>query len=49
MGITVTKNKHNGSLELTTVYNGVLVSKSYYFYSTRAAKADFVQYLRERT
>lgn len=46
MDITVHKNKHNGSLELSAIYNGYLVTKQYYFYSTRAAKADFIQYLR---
>lgn len=47
MSITVTKNKHNGSLELSTIHNGHLVSKTYYFFSTRAAIADFKHYLRE--
>ena len=46
MDITVHKNKHTGALELSTVYQGVLKHKIYYFYSTRAAKADFIQYLR---
>lgn len=46
MNITVYKNQHNGSLELSAVHHGHLVTKQYYFYSTRAAKADFVQYLR---
>ena len=46
MNITVEKNKHNGALVLSAIHNGHLVSKQYYFYSTRAAKADFVQYLR---
>ena len=45
--ITVYKHKHNGSLELSAVHHGRLVSKVYYFYSTRAAIADFKQYLRD--
>jgi len=47
MDITVNKNKHNGALELSAIHNGYLVTKQYYFYSTRAAKADFIQYLKE--
>lgn len=46
MNITISKNKYNGSLELSAIHNGYLVRKQYYFYSTRAAKADFIQYLR---
>ena len=46
MDITIHKNKHNGSLELSTIYQGVLVRQVYYFYSTRAALAAFRQYLR---
>ena len=46
MHITIHKNKHNGALELSAIHNGYLVTKQYYFYSTRAAKADFIQYLR---
>lgn len=44
--ITVLKNQHNGSLELMTIHQGVLVSKVYYFYSKRAAIADFREYLK---
>ena len=46
MDITITKNKHNGALELSAVHNGYLVKMQYYFYSTRAAKAEFINYLR---
>ena len=46
MDITINKNKHNGALELSAVRNGYLVTKQYYFYSTRAAKAEFINYLR---
>lgn len=45
MDINITKNA-NGSLELSTIHNGYRVHKTYYFYSTRAAKADFINYLR---
>ena len=48
MDITISKNKYNGALELSAIHNGYLVHKTYYFYSTRAAKADFIQYLRGR-
>jgi hypothetical protein len=47
MSITVEKNKHNGALILSAIHNGYLVSKQYYFYSMRAAKADFIQYLKQ--
>jgi len=46
MDITVNKNKHHGERVLSAIPNGYLVTKQYYFYSTRAAKADFIQYLR---
>jgi len=48
MNITATKNQHNGSLELMALHNGVLVTQVYYFYSKRAAIADFKRYLIER-
>lgn len=44
---TITVQKlFDGSLELSAVKYGRLIHKRYFFYSTRAAKADFVQYLR---
>jgi hypothetical protein len=46
MDITIEKNKHNGALILSAIHYGHLVTKQYYYYSTRAAKADFIQYLR---
>jgi hypothetical protein len=46
MDITIEKNKHNGALVLSAIHHGHLVTKQYYFYSTRAAKADFIHYLR---
>jgi len=46
MDISITKNKHNGALELSAVHHGYLVTKQYYFYSIRAAKAEFINYLR---
>jgi len=46
MDITVNKIKHNGALELSAMHNGYLVTRQFYFYSTRAAKAEFINYLR---
>jgi hypothetical protein len=46
MDITVNKNKHNGALVLSAMHNGYLVTRQFYFYSTRAAKAEFINYLR---
>jgi hypothetical protein len=46
MDITINKNKHNGALVLSAVHNGYLVTRQFYFYSTRAAKAEFINYLR---
>lgn len=46
--ITVYKHKHNGSIELSAIHNGHLVRQVYYFYSTRAAIAEFKRYLIER-
>jgi hypothetical protein len=46
MDITVNKIKHNGALELSAVHIGYLVTRQFYFYSTRAAKAEFINYLR---
>jgi hypothetical protein len=46
MDITVNKIKHSGALELSAVHNGYLVTRQFYFYSTRAAKAEFINYLR---
>jgi hypothetical protein len=46
MQITVEKHKYNGALILSAMHNGHIVTKQYYFYSTRAAKADFINYLR---
>ena len=48
MDITVYKHKHNGSLELSAIYQGHLVRQVYYFYSQRAAIAEFKRYLIER-
>jgi hypothetical protein len=46
MDITVNKIKHNGALVLSAMHNGYLVTRQFYFYSTRAAKAEFINYLR---
>ena len=45
MNITINKCT-NGALELSTIHYGHLVTRQYYFYSTRAAKADFIHYLK---
>jgi hypothetical protein len=44
--ITIFKHEHNGSLELSAIVYGHRVAKTYYFYSTRSALADFKHYLR---
>lgn len=46
MDITVNKNKHNGALVLSAIHNGYLVTKQFYFYTTREAKAEFIRYLK---
>jgi hypothetical protein len=45
MDITVYKN-FDGHLTLSAIHNGYLVTRQYFFMSTRAATADFKQYLR---
>ena len=45
--MTITVNKlHNGALELSTVHYNHRVSRTYYWYSKRAALADFRAYVR---
>jgi hypothetical protein len=44
--ITV-ERQQNGSLLLSTVFNGLYLKKVYLFHSTRSAMADFRKYVRE--
>jgi hypothetical protein len=46
MTITVTVN-YNGSLTLSTVHAGYLVSKTYYGYTRREARAAFRELLTQ--
>lgn len=42
------EKQFNGSLLLSTIHNGYLVKQVYYFYSKRAALAEFKRYLTEK-
>ena len=47
MNIQVTiERQHNGSLRVSAVYNGLLVSRVFYGYTMRVARAAFIEELK---